>query len=84
MEDTFDVSGRTVIVTGGAGLVGREYGRALVDAGANVVLADIVEEAAGRVAAGLEGSKGRALGVGVDVSDEASVANLARVTLRST
>jgi 2-deoxy-D-gluconate 3-dehydrogenase len=83
MNDTFDVSGRTVIVTGGAGLLGREYGRALVDGGANVVLADIVEEAVARVAAGLEGRKGRALGVGVDVSDEASVANLVRVTLET-
>jgi NAD(P)-dependent dehydrogenase (short-subunit alcohol dehydrogenase family) len=81
MTDTFDVSGRTVIVTGGAGLLGREYGRALVDAGAHVVLADIVEKAVGRAAAALEGRKGRALGVGVDVSDEGSVANLVRVTL---
>jgi NAD(P)-dependent dehydrogenase (short-subunit alcohol dehydrogenase family) len=37
----YDISGRTIIVTGGAGLLGREYGRALVEAGAHVVLGDI-------------------------------------------
>lgn len=77
----FDVSGRVVIVTGGAGLLGREYGRALVDAGAHVVLADIADEAVARVAANFEGGNGRAVGVGVNVADEASVANLVQVTL---
>lgn len=75
MTETFDVSGRTMIVTGGAGLLGREYGRALVAAGANVVLADIEVRDVQRIAEALDGP-GRALGIRVDVADERSVAEL--------
>jgi NAD(P)-dependent dehydrogenase (short-subunit alcohol dehydrogenase family) len=81
MTDAFDVSGRTVIVTGGAGLLGREYGRALAAAGSSVVLADINREEVSEVAAELRGHPGTAVGVAVDVSEEASVAELVRTTL---
>ena len=81
MSDTPDLAGRTIIVTGAAGLLGREYGRALVDAGAHVVLADIAEDAVRRAAESLRGGPGCAVAVGADVTDEASVANLVRVTL---
>jgi len=79
--DLFDVSGRTVIVTGGAGLLGREYGRALVVAGAQVVLADIDGPAVEAVADGLRGRAGSVIGVAVDVADESSVVRLVRTTL---
>ena len=77
----FDVRDRVVIVTGGAGLLGREYGRLLVQAGARVVLADVDQRRVEAIAADLEGPEGRAKGVGVDVSDEASVAALVRAAL---
>src|SRR5262249_44660757 len=80
MTDVFDVSGRTIIVTGGAGLLGYEYGRALVDSGADVVLADMDEARAQRAAACCKGP-GTAVGIAVDVTNEASVANLVQVTL---
>lgn len=80
MTGTFDVAGRTVIVTGGAGLLGREYGRALVEAGAQVVLADVAGDDVVQVAAALDGP-GCAIGVGVDVASEDSVAALVRLTL---
>lgn len=80
MTDTFDVTGRTVIVTGGAGLLGREYGRALVEAGAQVVLADVESDEVARVADDLRGP-GCAVGMRVDVASEASVAGLVRSTL---
>jgi NAD(P)-dependent dehydrogenase (short-subunit alcohol dehydrogenase family) len=80
VTDTFAVTGHTVIVTGGAGLLGREYGRALVDAGAQVVLADVDADEAARVASELQGP-GSAIGIGVDVASEASVADLVRRTL---
>jgi NAD(P)-dependent dehydrogenase (short-subunit alcohol dehydrogenase family) len=81
MSDAFDVSGRTIIVTGGAGLLGREYGRTLVAAGASVVLADIDHASVAAVATDLRGQPGTAIGVGVDVTEEASVAQLVRTTL---
>ena len=80
MTDTFDVTGRTVSVTGGAGLLGREYGRALVEAGAQVVLADVESDEVARVADDLRGP-GCAVGMRVDVASEASVAGLVRSTL---
>jgi NAD(P)-dependent dehydrogenase (short-subunit alcohol dehydrogenase family) len=80
MSSAFDVSGRAIIVTGGAGLLGREYGQALVDAGASVVLADLNEDGVTATARAIKGS-GKAIGVGVDVTDEASVAALVRAAL---
>ena len=81
MTSPFDVSGRTIIITGAAGLLGREYGRTLTSAGASVVLADINDACVAAVAADLEGQPGTAIGVGVDVTDEASVAQLVSTTL---
>lgn len=80
VTDTFDIEGRTVIVTGGAGLLGREYGRALVEAGAQVVLADVEAADVHRVARAIDGP-GCAVGVTLDVADEASVDALVRSTL---
>jgi NAD(P)-dependent dehydrogenase (short-subunit alcohol dehydrogenase family) len=83
MSNLFDVCGRVVVVTGGAGLLGREYGRALAAAGASVVLADIDEAAVAAIAGGLGAGAGRAIGVGVDVTDEAAVARLAGATVEA-
>ncbi|MGE3472580.1 MAG: SDR family oxidoreductase [Vicinamibacterales bacterium] len=79
MNAMFDVSGRTVIVTGGAGLLGREYGRALVEAGANLVLTDIAADAVQRVANDL-GAPERAIGIAADLTDEEAVARLVKAS----
>ena len=81
MKIPFDISGRTVIVTGGAGLLGREYGRALASAGARVVLADIDGSRVEAIAAELRTDCGTVVGVAVDVADEVSVSELVRTTL---
>ena len=41
IKKIFDLSGRVVILTGAAGLLGSEYAKGLSQAGANVVLADL-------------------------------------------
>jgi NAD(P)-dependent dehydrogenase (short-subunit alcohol dehydrogenase family) len=80
--NTNDLAGRTFIVTGGAGLLGREYARALVDANAQVVLADIDEKRVSLVASELAGRSHTAIGMPVDVADETSVGDLVGATLR--
>lgn len=74
---SIDLDGRVVIVTGGAGLLGQEYARALVEAGGRAVVADIDGDNAEQVAVGVsERTPGRAIGARVDVSDKMSVTQL--------
>jgi len=40
----FDLSGKSALITGGAGLLGKEHALALLEVGANVVLWDINTE----------------------------------------
>ena len=41
----FDLTGKIAVITGGAGLLGREHGAAIASAGGTVVLADIAADA---------------------------------------
>jgi NAD(P)-dependent dehydrogenase (short-subunit alcohol dehydrogenase family) len=45
MADRFDLSGRVAIITGGAGLLGRQHAHAVADAGGIPVLLDISDRA---------------------------------------
>ena len=79
--------GKVSIVTGAGQGIGEEYAHALAREGAAVVVADLNEENANRVAADIVADGGRALGVKVDVSDpescvamaEAAVAEFGRI-----
>lgn len=82
MSARFDVSERVIIVTGGAGLLGEQYGRALVHAGAHVILADIDTRRVETVVADLDGLRGSATAATVDVADESSVARLVAFTVQ--
>ena len=80
----FDLSGRVAIITGGAGLLGQEFCRTLVEAGAYVVVADIDHAAASRVVDELKmgnNSVSRALAVQVDVTQPVSVHNMCETAL---
>src|SRR5262245_2584780 len=75
------LAGRVIILTGAAGLLGRQYSTALSLEGAHVVAADINYDRALQVAASLPGAEG--LAVEVDVADPASVkAMVERVVAR--
>lgn len=81
VNGSFGMSGRTVIVTGGAGLLGREYGRALAEAGVNVVLADVDAASMEALQTELSEMGGCVMAVAADVTDESSVAQLVGTTL---
>jgi 3-oxoacyl-[acyl-carrier protein] reductase len=72
---------RVVIVTGGGYGIGRAYCLGLAREGARVVVADIDEKAALRVADEIMGQGGQAIATHTDVADEESVALMARQTL---
>lgn len=69
------LEGRVVLVTGGAGAIGRGVGEACAAAGGHVLLADLDEARARTAAEGLEArfGAGAATGAALDVTDEASV-----------
>jgi 3-oxoacyl-[acyl-carrier protein] reductase len=77
----FDLSGRTVIVTGGGKGIGKVYAQEFARAGANVVACDIDEAAARSVAAALTAEGLAALGFGTDIADEPAVEAMAKAAL---
>lgn len=74
--DKFNMQGQVAIVTGGAGLLGKQFSRTLAQAGAAVVVADLNRMTANTIAESLVKDGYAALGVGVDVTDPASVQEL--------
>lgn len=80
--EKFDMKNKAVIVTGGAGLLGRQFSKTLAEAGAGVVVADMLIEKADEVANGLRSNGYQAIGVQVDITDKNSVENLVAKTIR--
>ena len=73
--EIFDLSGKVAVITGGAGDIGTVYARALCEAGASVVVADLDASAAEATAAKLATDGHTSTSVGVDVrSAESAVA----------
>ncbi len=69
--DLFRLDGRVALVTGGAGLLGRRYCEALLQAGARVVIGDLDGVRAQALASEL--SQSCALGLQLDVTNQVSV-----------
>lgn len=75
------LAGRVAIVTGSGGGLGRAHALYLASQGAAVVINDIAQAAADRVAEEIEGLGGRALTVAASVTDETAVAAMIARTL---
>ncbi len=76
------LAGKTVIITGGAANIGRGITEAFVKENANVVIADIDEEQAQKVAKEFEGlGSGKILPVKTDVTDMASIEAMVKKVL---
>ena len=81
--DKFNLKGQAAVVTGGAGLLGKEFCRTLAQAGAGVVVADVNEAAAQRVAEELCAEGLSATPFGVDVTSAASTQAMTEICLKA-
>jgi NAD(P)-dependent dehydrogenase (short-subunit alcohol dehydrogenase family) len=81
IQDKFDLEGRVAVVTGGAGLLGAEFCKTLAEAGAAVVVADLNQDAADRIARGLAEAGYAATTFDLDVTRIESTRELVAVTL---
>jgi NAD(P)-dependent dehydrogenase (short-subunit alcohol dehydrogenase family) len=79
--DPQPLKGKSAIVTGAGGGIGRAYARGLAEAGAAVVLADIRGDAAAEQAAAIAADGYDAIGIQVDVTSEESTLAMARQTV---
>lgn len=70
----FDLTGRVAVITGGAGLLGEQHGRAIAAAGGIPVLVDINPQRAGEKAAALADEYGvPAMGCAADITQQAEL-----------
>ena len=79
--DKFNLKGSTVLVTGGGGLLGRQFALALAQAGADVMLADLAYEAAADQAEVIRAEGLSAEALAVDVVDPDSTRDMVEQTL---
>jgi 2-deoxy-D-gluconate 3-dehydrogenase len=80
--DKFNLTGKVAVVTGGAGLLGKEFCRTLVEAGASVAVVDLNAELARKVAADLTANGYPVRAVPADITKPDSVDVLVRSTLK--
>lgn len=73
--------GRLALVTGGGRGIGAAIARALAEAGAEVIVTDIQQELAERTAEELRAARHKSTGYKLDVTDRASVEELAGTVL---
>ncbi|MGC9349743.1 MAG: SDR family NAD(P)-dependent oxidoreductase, partial [Anaerolineae bacterium] len=72
-DTLFDMRGKVVFAAGAGGAIGSKMARAVAAYGASVAIADISADASSDVAAELRELGTDAIGVGINVTDEASV-----------
>jgi len=73
LAKSFNLSGQTALVTGAAGLLGRQFSRTLAEAGASLVVADIDASSAEKLTEEIKSSGGQARSQIIDVRDPESV-----------
>src|SRR3954471_16551475 len=77
-KDLFDLKGRTAVVTGGCGILGRRFAEGLAEFGVDVAIIDLDQAATDAAAVGLAARHlVRARGYGCDITDPTSVRNTA-------
>lgn len=82
INELFDFSEKVIVITGAAGAIGSEAARFLSSLGANVVISDLKEADAIKIALEIEKETGNAtLGIKTDATDETDVERLVQATL---
>ena len=81
MNERFDLTGRTVIITGGGKGIGKVYSQEFAKAGARVVAADIDGAAAKSVAEALAAQGFETVGLATDIASEESTKAMAQAAL---
>ncbi|MBK9239153.1 MAG: SDR family oxidoreductase [Acidobacteria bacterium] len=79
--ESFKLTDRVAVVTGGAGLLGAEFARTLAEAGAAVVIVDLNASAATAGAAAILELGGKATAIATDITSPESVAAMVHVVL---
>ena len=83
VKKLFDMSGKTVIITGAAGLLGSQYAEGLINSGANVVLADLNYKLCKEIGERLVKKKdSRALAVKLDLTDKKSIQDMVKKVIK--
>lgn len=81
--NNFKLSSKVIIITGGAGLLGKQYAKAIAEAGGIPIVADINFDSAKKVAKTVGAKTGtKVLGLYVDVTNENSVNTLVGEVLK--
>ncbi len=78
----YDLTGRTVVITGGAGVLGGEMACALAECGANVAILDLNVEPAKRFLPRIQASSGKAILVPANVLDANSLKQAAETVVK--
>jgi 3-oxoacyl-[acyl-carrier protein] reductase len=81
VNERFDFTGRSVLITGGGKGIGKVYAEEFAKAGARVAAADIDAKAAEAVAQALRSAGHDAIGFGADIASEESTAAMAQTVL---
>ncbi|MBO8131030.1 MAG: SDR family oxidoreductase [Candidatus Marinimicrobia bacterium] len=73
LKNLFDISGMSIAMTGGAGILGSEMAKAFAHLGAKVAILDLHKESAERVAKEIGDNEGNVLPLGCDVLNKESL-----------
>lgn len=82
LQELFSFDGKVIIITGAAGAIGSAAGHLFASLGANVVISDLNEEGAKKVAADIQNESGQeTIGIRTDATAEADLEELVQVTV---
>lgn len=82
INELFDFKGKVIIISGGAGAIGGAAAKFLASLGANVVVSDLNEEGAKKIAHDIEKEFGNpCLGIKTDFTVEAEIEKLVQATI---